>query len=68
MREDSPENSEVISQINRMEPNILLVGFGMPVQERWIKENWDDLRVNIVMPVGALFDYLADELPQLRAG
>jgi N-acetylglucosaminyldiphosphoundecaprenol N-acetyl-beta-D-mannosaminyltransferase len=36
----------------------------MPMQERWIMENWNDLQVNIVMPVGALFDYLAGELPR----
>jgi N-acetylglucosaminyldiphosphoundecaprenol N-acetyl-beta-D-mannosaminyltransferase len=61
---DSHETSEVISLINQLKPNILLVGFGMPMQERWIMENWNDLQVNIVMPVGALFDYLAGELPR----
>jgi N-acetylglucosaminyldiphosphoundecaprenol N-acetyl-beta-D-mannosaminyltransferase len=61
---NSHENSEVISLINQLKPNILLVGFGMPMQERWIMENWNDLQVNIVMPVGALFDYLAGELPR----
>jgi N-acetylglucosaminyldiphosphoundecaprenol N-acetyl-beta-D-mannosaminyltransferase len=60
----SPENLEVIHQINTAKPNVLLVGFGMPAQERWIMENWDDLQVNIAMPVGALFDYLAGETPR----
>jgi N-acetylglucosaminyldiphosphoundecaprenol N-acetyl-beta-D-mannosaminyltransferase len=60
----SPENLDVIRRINNAKPNLLLVGFGMPTQEAWIMENWDDLQVNIAMPVGALFDYLAGETPR----
>ncbi|MHC1784030.1 MAG: WecB/TagA/CpsF family glycosyltransferase [Anaerolineaceae bacterium] len=33
------ENQEVISKINQSKPDILLVGFGMPLQEKWIDEN-----------------------------
>ena len=31
----SQENEEVIGRINKLQPDILLVGFGMPLQERW---------------------------------
>lgn len=60
----SPENLDIIHQINNAKPHLLLVGFGMPTQERWIMENWDDLQVNIAIPVGALLDYLAGETPR----
>jgi len=36
---DSTKNEAVIEQINAVRPNILIVGFGMPLQERWLMEN-----------------------------
>jgi N-acetylglucosaminyldiphosphoundecaprenol N-acetyl-beta-D-mannosaminyltransferase len=58
------ENKAVLEAINAAKPDILLVGFGMPIQERWLMENWDRLEVNVALPVGALFDYLAGEIPR----
>jgi len=55
----SAENQEVVGEINALRPNILVVGFGMPAQEKWILENLDQLQVNVVIPVGAFFDYQA---------
>jgi len=57
-------NSTIIQDINRSKADILVVGFGMPLQERWIKENWEQIDTNVVLPVGALFDYLADDVPR----
>jgi N-acetylglucosaminyldiphosphoundecaprenol N-acetyl-beta-D-mannosaminyltransferase len=31
----------------------------MPLQEKWIMENFDRLDVKVVMPVGAAFDYVS---------
>jgi N-acetylglucosaminyldiphosphoundecaprenol N-acetyl-beta-D-mannosaminyltransferase len=61
---DSAENETVVQAINVTSPDILLVGLGMPLQERWLSENWDRLNVKVVLPVGALFDYLAGEFPR----
>ena len=61
---DCPENQEVVEQINQFQPQILVVGFGMPVQEKWILENIARLRINIAFPAGALFDYLSGEVPR----
>jgi N-acetylglucosaminyldiphosphoundecaprenol N-acetyl-beta-D-mannosaminyltransferase len=55
----SAENREVVARINSLHPNILVVGFGMPAQEKWIFDNWDQLQVDVVITVGAFFDYLA---------
>jgi N-acetylglucosaminyldiphosphoundecaprenol N-acetyl-beta-D-mannosaminyltransferase len=33
------ENDSVIDKINNFKPGVLYVGFGMPVQERWILDN-----------------------------
>lgn len=59
---DSPENRDVIEKINTFRPNLLAVGFGMPLQEKWIAENFDDLEINVAFPVGALFDYLSGRI------
>jgi N-acetylglucosaminyldiphosphoundecaprenol N-acetyl-beta-D-mannosaminyltransferase len=58
----SAENRAVVQAINEAQTNILLVGFGMPAQEYWIDENRAQLNVQVFIPVGALFDYLAERL------
>ena len=57
----SKENKEVLSRINAKKPNILIVGFGMPMQEFWIEDNFDDIEANVFLPVGAFFDYVSGE-------
>jgi len=58
----SVENEAVLNRINAEAPDILLVGFGMPIQEKWLQENWERLDVNIAITVGALFEYIAGNL------
>jgi N-acetylglucosaminyldiphosphoundecaprenol N-acetyl-beta-D-mannosaminyltransferase len=58
----SPENEAVIQQINAVRPNILIVGFGMPLQERWLMENWERIEANVALTGGAVFDYISGEL------
>lgn len=52
----------VIEAINEACADVLLVGMGNPVQERWIEENKDLLDVGIVAGVGALIDFLSGEV------
>lgn len=52
---EGPENDRVIEQINASGATHLLVGFGMPLQERWIEANADKLRVRVVLPIGATY-------------
>lgn len=56
---DSKENISVKEKINQFSPNILMVGMGMPLQEKWILENYRDLKVNVILNSGACFDYVA---------
>jgi N-acetylglucosaminyldiphosphoundecaprenol N-acetyl-beta-D-mannosaminyltransferase len=60
--QNSPENEAIIQAINLAKPNILVVGFGMPMQELWLKENWDRIDANIALTGGAVFDYISGEL------
>jgi N-acetylglucosaminyldiphosphoundecaprenol N-acetyl-beta-D-mannosaminyltransferase len=58
----STENQEVVARINAAKPDILVVGFGMPLQEHWLGDNWDDLTVTIGLAGGAVFDYVSGDL------
>ncbi len=58
----SPENEAVIKEINAVAPDILLVGFGMPLQERWLMENWRRIDANVALTGGAVFDYVSGGL------
>jgi N-acetylglucosaminyldiphosphoundecaprenol N-acetyl-beta-D-mannosaminyltransferase len=58
-----PESDRVVELINQARPNILLVGFGMPVQERWVRDNAERLNVNVIMVVGGFFDRLSGTVP-----
>lgn len=62
-RRDSDENRKVLEEINEYSPDILLVGMGMPRQERWIAECHDALSAQVILPCGACMDYLAGAVP-----
>jgi len=56
------ETLAVVEQINAVRPNILVVGFGMPLQERWLLENWAEIEANVALTGGAVFDYISGDL------
>jgi len=56
---DAASSREVIDLVNRSGAAVLLVGFGMPLQEKWITEHRQHLQPLVVFSVGAMFDYLA---------
>ena len=58
----SPANEAVVQEINASSPDILLVGFGMPLQEYWLMENRHRLDVGVVLTGGAVFDYVSGRL------
>lgn len=60
---DGADNDAVLAAIRAFDPDILLVGMGMPRQERWILANWDRLPACVVFPIGAAFDYEAGAVP-----
>lgn len=56
------ESRAIIDMINQANPDILVIGFGMPTQERWLEHHRDQLHVPVVLTGGAVFDYLSGEL------
>ncbi|MEM7504363.1 MAG: WecB/TagA/CpsF family glycosyltransferase [Pseudomonadota bacterium] len=56
------DNERVIAQIREFQPQFVLVGMGMPIQEEWILRNHRHFSSTALIAVGAAFDYLAGEL------
>jgi len=53
-------DAESLERVNAAAPDVLLVAFGMPRQERWIARNLDRLPgVRLAIGVGGVFDQLA---------
>jgi len=51
------ENDSLIREINKFKPGILYVGFGMPMQERWILDNLSQIEARVFLPLGACLDF-----------
>jgi len=52
----------IIKEINMLKPDILMVGMGVPKQEKWIYGHLPELRVNVCWGVGGAFDILAGRI------
>ncbi len=55
------ESDAVIEKINASKPNVLLVAFGAPAQEKWIYQNKDKIDTNLLVGVGGLFDFYSGD-------
>jgi N-acetylglucosaminyldiphosphoundecaprenol N-acetyl-beta-D-mannosaminyltransferase len=58
-RKAGPENDRVVGMINASRPDILFVGFGLPLQEYWIEENAERLSVGAILTCGSMIDYMS---------
>lgn len=54
------EEQKLEEYINECKPDILLVGMGFPLQEKFILKHKDNLHVNVIWAVGGLFDVLSE--------
>lgn len=56
------ESQRVIELINQAEPDILFVGFGNPMQEKWVNTYFHQINVPTIITCGGLFDYYAQNV------
>jgi N-acetylglucosaminyldiphosphoundecaprenol N-acetyl-beta-D-mannosaminyltransferase len=56
------DHSEILRQIHAVNPDILLVAFGNPKQEKWIWMHRKRLGVPLAMGVGGSFDILVGDM------
>jgi N-acetylglucosaminyldiphosphoundecaprenol N-acetyl-beta-D-mannosaminyltransferase len=53
------EEDEIIARVRAAQPDILLVAYGAPAQDKWIARNQARLGVPVSMGVGGAFDFVA---------
>ncbi len=58
----SPASEAVAAEINAARPDVLLVGLGMPLQERWLMQHRQRLDVGVALTGGAVYDYASGRL------
>lgn len=54
-----PEDESVMQMINDAKPDVLWVGLGLPKQEQWIHSHMQELKVPVVVAVGAAFSLVS---------
>ena len=50
---------KIINDINRLNPDILIVGMGMPLSEIWIHNNLHKINAHCIFSAGAFLDFMA---------
>ncbi len=56
---DAMDHDEILTRIRAAAPDILLVAFGNPKQEKWLSMHRHRLEVPVCVGIGASFDFLA---------
>ena len=51
-------NDEILTKIAKAAPDLILVAYGAPWQEKWIWENRDKIKAKVAVGVGGSFDTL----------
>lgn len=60
--EDMKDSNALVSKVNALEPDIVMVGIGNPLQEVWMLNHSDDLNAPLILGVGALFDFISGSI------
>lgn len=55
-------NAKMVSFCNETRPDILLLGMGIPKQERWINANIDNLDIGVALCFGGVIDFAAGKI------
>lgn len=62
------EEAKLLGRLKAERPDLLLVAFGNPLQERFIAEKLRGQHATVAAGVGALFDFFAGEVPRAPEG
>jgi len=61
---DPARSDAVTREISRQKIDVLIVGMGTPLQEKWVAENVGPQHARLVLTVGALFDFFSGTVPR----
>ena len=56
---DAEDNARILEAVNSFKPDVLFVGMTAPKQEKWANEHKNELDVNVICAIGAVFDFYA---------
>jgi N-acetylglucosaminyldiphosphoundecaprenol N-acetyl-beta-D-mannosaminyltransferase len=56
------EIKKLIEDINEKQPDFLFVALNMGKQEKFIADNWKNLKIKLGVGIGGAFDYLSGEV------
>ncbi len=56
------EDQAICDEINRLKPDIILVGLGTPKQDYWIDEHLAKLKGSVIIASGATFDFFGGRI------
>lgn len=52
-------HSDIVARLRDLRPTLVIVGLGMPIQEKFLHEHWDELPDAVYATVGGAIDYVA---------
>jgi N-acetylglucosaminyldiphosphoundecaprenol N-acetyl-beta-D-mannosaminyltransferase len=58
------QNIKLVKKIKTLKPDIIFVGLGCPLQEKWIFQNYLKFNKGIFIGVGAAFDFISKRVKQ----
>lgn len=58
---DGEEDELLVDDVRRTGPDVLMVGMGTPIQERWIEDRRRNLDVPLILALGAMFRWYSGE-------
>jgi exopolysaccharide biosynthesis WecB/TagA/CpsF family protein len=61
---DPARSNAVTAEISRQKIDVLIVGMGTPLQEKWVAEHIGPQHARLVLTVGALFDFISETVPR----
>lgn len=62
LHHDDLATQAVIDEISELQPDILIVGMGTPLQEQWIATHKAQLPVKLIYGVGAVLDFVTGQV------
>ena len=61
---EQDQSQHIAQQVKDSGAALLIVGLGAPKQEAFLEEHWDQLGVDLAIPIGGAFDMLTDRKPR----
>lgn len=58
------QNQIILSKIKKTKPDIIFVGLGCPLQEKWMIANYRQTNKGVFIGVGAAFDFISKRVKQ----